>query len=117
MLLSADRTAAIRNIEMSKGDGPVSQESGYVMPGEFEPHSAIWLGWPSFQWFTDPRLDIRQTISEILQTLSDYQVTANVLCTDKQRISEARDWDARAWMVGYTLYEFSGHTASRYMDT
>ena len=100
MLLSADRTAATRNIEMSMGEGPVSPGSGYVMPGEFEPHSAIWLGWPSFQWFTGPRLDTRQTISEILQTLSDNQVTANILCTDKQKISEARHWMRdNGWLV------------------
>lgn len=62
------------------------------MPGEFEPHSSIWLGWPRFQWFTDPRLDTRQTIAEVLQTLSFYRINTNILCTDEQGISAARDW-------------------------
>ena len=62
------------------------------MPGEFEPHSSIWLGWPRFQWFTDTRLDTRQTIAEILQTLSFYRINSNILCTDEQGISAARDW-------------------------
>lgn len=62
------------------------------MLGEFEPHSSIWLGWPRFQWFNDPRLDTRQTIAEIVHTLSHYRITSNILCTDEQGISAARDW-------------------------
>ena len=77
---------------MSRGNGSVPQAPGYVMPGEFEPHSSIWLGWPRFQWFTDTRLDTRQTIAEILQTLSFYRINSNILCTDEQGISAARDW-------------------------
>ena len=62
------------------------------MPGEFEPHASLWLGWPRFQWFTDPRLDTRQTIAEILQTLSFYRINSNVLCTDEEGISAVQDW-------------------------
>ena len=77
---------------MSRGNGSVSRAPGYVMPGEFEPHSSIWLGWPRFQWFTDTRLDTRQTIAEVLQTLSYYRISSNILCTDEQEISASRDW-------------------------
>lgn len=48
--------------------------SNYVMPGEFEPQSAIWLGWPTFQWFSDPALDTRPSLGTIAKTLSDYEV-------------------------------------------
>ncbi len=68
------------------------QASAYVMPGEYEPHMSIWLGWPRFQWFTDPSLDTRQTIAEVIQVLSHYRISSNILCTDEQGISAARDW-------------------------
>ena len=77
---------------MSRGNGSVAQAPAYVMPGEFEPHSSLWLGWPRFQWFTEPRLDTRQTIAEILQTLSFYRINSNILCTDEEGIAAARDW-------------------------
>ena len=77
---------------MSRGNGNVSQAPDYVMPGEFEPHSSIWLAWPRFQWFNDPRLDTRQTIAEILHTLSHYRIRSDILCTDEEGVCAARDW-------------------------
>ena len=66
--------------------------SSYVMPAEFEPHSAIWLGWPTFQWFSDPALDTRLSLGNIAQTLSDYEVKTNIMCGTAEGVMEARQW-------------------------
>ena len=62
------------------------------MPGEFEPQSAVWLGWPVFQWYTDEQLDTKHAIAQIAQTLSDHQIIANIMCTDDQGIADAKSW-------------------------
>lgn len=64
----------------------------YAMPGEFERHAAVWLGWPTVQWFRAEELDTRQTIAAIAEVLSDYRVTANIMCTDEQGICAAQEW-------------------------
>ena len=69
--------------------------SRYRMPGEFEAHACVWLGWPTFQWFKDPVLDSRRTIAHIACTLADYEVPANVMCADEAGVELARDWMAR----------------------
>ena len=66
--------------------------SDYIMPGEFEPQSAVWLGWPTFQWFKDPQLDTRQVIAQIAVTLSDHQIKSCIMCTNEQGISDAQNW-------------------------
>ena len=62
------------------------------MPGEFEPHAAVWLGWPTFQWFHDPALDTRATIAQLACTLADRRIPANILCIDQAGMALARDW-------------------------
>ena len=64
----------------------------YVMPAEFEPQSAIWMGWPTFQWYEDPSLDTRQPLAEIVKVLSDYRMPVQVMCTDDKGEREAKDW-------------------------
>lgn len=67
-------------------------QANYIMPGEFEQQSAVWLGWPTFQWHKDEQLDTRHAIAQIAQTLSDQQIPANIMCTDEQGISNAQSW-------------------------
>lgn len=67
-------------------------QTNYIMPGEFEQQSAVWLGWPLFQWYKDEQLDTRHAIAQIVQTLSDYQIVANIMCTNEQHIAKARNW-------------------------
>lgn len=64
----------------------------YIMPGEFEQQSAVWLGWPIFQWYKDEQLDTRHAIAQIAQTLSDHKIVANIMCTDAQGASNAQNW-------------------------
>ena len=66
-----------------------------LMAGEFEPHAAVWLGWPAFQWFSDPALDTRRTIAQIACTLADHEVPANVMCADRAGMELAQDWMRR----------------------
>ena len=69
--------------------------ASFVIPGEFEPHAAIWLAWPCRQWFKDPLLDTRRVIAQIAVTLSDYRITTNILCSGERGIRRARDWMRR----------------------
>ena len=72
----------------------------YEIPGEYEPHAAVWLAWPSFQWFSDPDLDTRRTIGAIVQVLADRGVPAKLLCENERGIHAARQWLTRN---GYPL--------------
>lgn len=67
-------------------------QTNYIMPGEFESQSGVWLGWPVFQWFKDEQLDTRHAIAQIAQTLSKHQIPPNIMCTDAQGIADAKDW-------------------------
>lgn len=66
--------------------------SNYVMPGEFEPQSAVWLGWPTFQLFSDPALDTRPSLGTIAKTLSDYEVKTNIMCGTTEGVMDAQHW-------------------------
>ena len=81
---------------------PGEHEPGceFVVPGEYEPHAAIWLSWPTFQWFSAPELDDRRTVAEILQVLSDWGVPAKLMCEDGRGIQAAELWLA---LNGYSL--------------
>lgn len=70
-------------------------DSGFVVPGEYEPHAAVWLAWPTFQWFSAPELDDRRTVAEILRVLSDRGVPAKLMCEDRRGIQAAELWLAR----------------------
>ncbi len=68
------------------------QFNPYIMPGEFEPQTGVWLGWPTFQWFQDPTLDTRRSIASIAKTLSDHGVPSYIMCGDAAGISRAQHW-------------------------
>lgn len=62
------------------------------MPGEFEPQAAVWLGWPTFQWFSQPELDTRQTIATIASVVAERDITVNIMCGDSSGIAQAQKW-------------------------
>lgn len=88
-------------------------QSDYIMPGEFEQQSAVWLGWPVSQWYKDERLDTRHAIARIAQILSDYKIVSNIMCTDEQRASEARKWMSEQ---GYTPTSYMHFLSIRQVD-
>ncbi|AQS39051.1 peptidylarginine deiminase-like enzyme [Shewanella psychrophila] len=55
---------------------------GFIIPGEFEKQKAVWLGWPTFQWYTDPKLDTKFAIANIIQALVQESVTVQLMCTN-----------------------------------
>ena len=77
-----------------------TRQSDYVIPGEYEPHAAVWLAWPTFQWFSAPELDTRRTVAEIVQVLADRGVPAKLMCENERSIQAARQWLGRN---GYLL--------------
>ena len=64
----------------------------YIMPAEFDPQSSIWMGWPKFQWYSEPTLDTRQPIAAIVASLSDHEIDIRIMCTDEQGESDAKEW-------------------------
>ena len=82
----------------------MTNDGTFTMPAEFEPQSAIWMGWPKFQWYEDSSLDTRKPLAEIIQILSDHQMPVQIMCTDGQGES-----DARAWLTSH------GHNITPYM--
>ena len=80
--------------------GADERHADYVIAGEYEPHAAVWLAWPTFQWFSAPGLDTRRTVAEIVQTLADRGVPTKLMCEHEPGIDAARQWLARN---GYPL--------------
>lgn len=74
------------------------QESGYHMPAEFETQSAVWFGWPTFQWYSsNPSLDTRIPLGKIIGMLSEQKkVSVLVMCKDASGESSVRDWLTKA---------------------
>ncbi len=70
------------------------------MPAEFEKQSAVWLGWPKFQWYSGPDMDTRVPIAKIIGALSDHQIDAQIMCTDADGESAVRNWLTQA---GYKI--------------
>lgn len=70
----------------------MAKGGSFIMPAEFEPQSAIWMGWPKFQWYEDSSLDTREPLAEIIRILSDHEMPVQIMCTDEQGESDARDW-------------------------
>ena len=70
----------------------MTQDGTFIMPAEFEPQSAIWMGWPKFQWYEDSSLDTRKPLAEIIRILSDHEMPIQIMCTDGQGESDARNW-------------------------
>ena len=62
------------------------------MPAEFEPHAAIWMGWPKEQPYADPALDTRVPIAQIIAALCAHGVAVKLMCTDEAGEREARRW-------------------------
>lgn len=75
--------------------GAETRHAGYSIPGEYEPHAAVWLAWPTFQWFSAAELDTRRTVAEILQILADRGVPAKLMCENEREVQAARRWLAR----------------------
>ena len=75
--------------------GAEARHADCAIPGEYEPHAAVWLAWPTFQWFSAPELDTRRTVAEILQVLAGRGVPAKLMCENKRGIQAARQWLAR----------------------
>ena len=64
----------------------------FVMPAEFEPHAAIWMGWPKEQPYADPELDTRVPIAQIISALCAHCVNVKLMCTDERGEREVRRW-------------------------
>ena len=64
----------------------------FTMPAEFEPHAAIWMGWPKEQPYADPELDTRVPIAEIMAALCAHGVEVKLMCTGAVEEREARRW-------------------------
>ena len=64
----------------------------FVMPAEFEPHAAIWMGWPKEQPYADPELDTRVPIAQIISALCAHCVNVKLMCTDERGEHEVRRW-------------------------
>ena len=64
----------------------------FVMPAEFEPHAAIWMGWPKGQSYADPDLDTRVPIARIIDALCAHGIDVKLMCTDAPGEREARRW-------------------------
>lgn len=62
------------------------------MPAEFEPHAAIWMGWPKEQPYADPALDTRVPIAQIIAALCAHGVAVKLMCTDEAGEREVRRW-------------------------
>ena len=77
-----------------------ARHADYVVPAEYEPHAAVWLAWPTFQWFSAPGLDTRRTVAAIVQVLADQGVPTKLICGNERGIHAARQWLARN---GYPL--------------
>ena len=71
---------------------PDKTAADFVMPAEFEPHAAIWMGWPKSQPYTDPELDTRVPIAQIVTALCAHCVDVKLMCTDERGEREARRW-------------------------
>ena len=75
--------------------GAETRHADYAIPGEYETHAAVWLAWPTFQWFSAPEMDTRRTVAEIVQVLADRGVPARLMCENKRGIQAAQRWLAR----------------------
>ena len=80
--------------------GEDTRRADYAIPGEYEPHAAVWLAWPTLQWFSAPELDTRRTVAEIVQVLADRGVPVKLMSEDERGTQAARRWLARN---GYSL--------------
>ena len=64
----------------------------FVMPAEFEPHAAIWMGWPKGQSYADPDLDTRVPIAQIIDALCAHGIDVKLMCTDEPGEREVQRW-------------------------
>ena len=71
---------------------PDGAADDFVMPAEFEPHAAIWMGWPKEQPYSDPELDTRVPIAQIITALCSQDVDVKLMCTDARGEREVRSW-------------------------
>ena len=74
--------------------------NGYHMPAEFSEQSAVWFGWPTFQWFEDSSMDTREPIAKVIKALSEHGIKSEIMC--KSAIGEA---GAKTWLArhGFTV--------------
>ena len=62
------------------------------MPAEFEQQAAVWMGWPTFQWYSGSDMDTRIPLANIIQILADAGVVVRIMCTDKAGEDAVRNW-------------------------
>lgn len=79
-----------------------AKADGFIVPGEFEEQKAVWLGWPTFQWYTGPALDTKVPIANIIQVLIKENITVQLMCTDL-----SGELLIKAWFLenGYSIGE------------
>ena len=86
-----------------------SATGDFIMPAEFEPHAAIWMGWPRGQ-YADPALDTRQPIAQIIATLGAHGIDVKLMCTDA-----AGERDVRRWLSAHD-YPVTSHLEFVHID-
>ncbi len=72
--------------------------AGFTQPAEFEPQSAVWMGWPTEQWYTDQNLDSRIPLGHVIGALQSNEIPVQIMCTDE--VGEIR---AKAWLTEHGI--------------
>ncbi len=76
----------------------------HVMPADFEPQAAVWMGWPKDQWYQDAELDTRPPIARIISTLAAHGIDVQLMCTDRSGEQDARRWlAANGFATGFRV--------------
>lgn len=70
----------------------LDRADGYIMPAEFEPQAAIWMGWPTFQWYESEAQDMRFPLAGVIQILTGSGITVKLMCNDKAAADDIDSW-------------------------
>jgi agmatine deiminase len=98
------------NKQKSVSDAPA--ELGYVMPAEWEPHEATWLGWPHNETDWPGKIDtIRWVYGEMVRKISPGE-TVRILVKDQEMAKLAKSYLKRAG-ADLSQVQFVKHPTNR----
>jgi len=67
----------------------VNEESSYQFPAEWEPHEAVWLGWPPFVYLEKYGRTNKDVSVDILCVLANFSVPVRLAVSDSDQFEEA----------------------------
>ncbi len=86
--------------------GPASAQ-GFTQPAEFEPQEAVWLGWPTEQFYTGGILDTRNPIADIVVALQNNQIQVRIMVTGVEGEAAVRLWlTQNGYSFNYTYVQY-----------